>query len=555
MERGRVVSVCVVALGVLFISTPLFAKQYQIQGKDVAIEGFVRQEFGFNVNHNSSEKTNQTGLQSAYQMWYLDINSWLTRSLEVRSIFRLWGDMVYAIRGRESHFGRYFYPSKHYLQWDDGADEIVRELYLSYSTPRFFVRAGKQQVAWGEADGLRLLDIINPLDVRRDFQFYDTEGFEEVRIPKWMIKAEYYPGNLGALYDVGVELIWNPGDIQETKDLMPSLIDAQYAEGKFVPGVYPTAIPNKWGTWGPPTPYNSIPVRLHRKKRATSLANSEFGGRLKFIISNATFTLNYWHGFNPNDVVAYQGILPDSGGMMVPGGPPVPLAAVFDREYDRINIIGASMSKELSLGRWLRMATNPVLRIEALYSIDQKFNTREVVFGPGGPAAAPEDVFKRTDKDQLRYMIGFDWPVRIQFINPNKNVFFSGQFFHIHTFNYDGGEKAILQLAPYDWRLPQNQFYLTLLVRTEYKNEQIVPSVLTAADCHTGAMWGKAKVLFRIGNHWRPEIGYLWITRNRDHHAVHEVPGQGPVTFSDDYKSFGIFHDRDQVFIRIQYQF
>ncbi len=48
------------------------------------------------------------------------------------------------------------------------------------------VRAGKQQVVWGTADGLKLLDTINPTD----FSELAQNQFEDSRIPVWMVNAE-----------------------------------------------------------------------------------------------------------------------------------------------------------------------------------------------------------------------------------------------------------------------------------------------------------------------------------------------------------------------------
>ena len=108
----------------------------------------------------------------------------------------------------------------------DNFEDIVREVYVSYSTSKFQIRFGRQQIGWGESDGLRLMDVINPLDVRRG-PFYDTQGYSEVRIPKWLLKTEYYPEPIGPFNDIVFQFIWNPGDIQEQQQLqLPGYVDA-----------------------------------------------------------------------------------------------------------------------------------------------------------------------------------------------------------------------------------------------------------------------------------------------------------------------------------------
>jgi hypothetical protein len=65
--------------------------------------------------------------------------------------------------------------------------DYVRELYLDYQSGKNYFRLGKQQVVWGTADGIKLLDIINPMDMRELSQ----NTMEDSRIPVWMLKAEH----------------------------------------------------------------------------------------------------------------------------------------------------------------------------------------------------------------------------------------------------------------------------------------------------------------------------------------------------------------------------
>src|SRR6056297_1515114 len=62
----------------------------------------------------------------------------------------------------------------------------LRELYLDIYAGDWDIRAGKQQIVWGTADGIKLLDIVNPTDFREVVQ----NQFEDSRIPIWMVKAE-----------------------------------------------------------------------------------------------------------------------------------------------------------------------------------------------------------------------------------------------------------------------------------------------------------------------------------------------------------------------------
>ena len=72
-------------------------------------------------------------------------------------------------------------------------NDYLRELYVDTSAGDWDFRLGKQQVVWGTADGIKLLDIVNPTDFRE----LNQNGVEDARIPVWMINAERYIGERG----------------------------------------------------------------------------------------------------------------------------------------------------------------------------------------------------------------------------------------------------------------------------------------------------------------------------------------------------------------------
>jgi len=64
--------------------------------------------------------------------------------------------------------------------------EFLREAYIDTTNEDWSIRAGKQQVVWGKADGMKLLDMINPTD----FSEMAQNQMEDSRIPLFMINAE-----------------------------------------------------------------------------------------------------------------------------------------------------------------------------------------------------------------------------------------------------------------------------------------------------------------------------------------------------------------------------
>jgi hypothetical protein len=64
--------------------------------------------------------------------------------------------------------------------------DALREAYVDAEVNDYSLRVGKQQVVWGTADGMKLLDAINPTDYTEMAQ----NQMEDSRIPVWMINAE-----------------------------------------------------------------------------------------------------------------------------------------------------------------------------------------------------------------------------------------------------------------------------------------------------------------------------------------------------------------------------
>ena len=64
--------------------------------------------------------------------------------------------------------------------------DVLREAYVDTEYEDWSIRAGKQQVVWGTADGMKLLDAINPTDYSEMAQ----NQMEDSRIPVWMVNAE-----------------------------------------------------------------------------------------------------------------------------------------------------------------------------------------------------------------------------------------------------------------------------------------------------------------------------------------------------------------------------
>jgi len=72
-----------------------------------------------------------------------------------------------------------------------------KEAYLLYGGDDFDFRIGQQQIVWGKTDGLRMLDIVNPLDMRE----FMLDDFLDSRIGLWSARLNWYAELGGAEHE------------------------------------------------------------------------------------------------------------------------------------------------------------------------------------------------------------------------------------------------------------------------------------------------------------------------------------------------------------------
>lgn len=90
---------------------------------------------------------------------------------------------------------------------NERAELSLRELYVDGEQyghdylPDMEWRLGKQQVVWGQADGLKVLDVVNPQSYRE----FILDQFEDSRIPLWMVNLTLPVTDHSAL-----QILWIP---------------------------------------------------------------------------------------------------------------------------------------------------------------------------------------------------------------------------------------------------------------------------------------------------------------------------------------------------------
>jgi hypothetical protein len=412
--------------------------------------------------------------------------------------------------------------------------ERLFQAHLQATVPFFwrgpiFARFGRQILSWGETDGFRLLDNINPLDA-------SFGGFlislDERRVPLDMLRLQYFVGNLGPLSESFLELY--------------GAIDNKVGFDPGTPQGSPWTFPNL-GAPSATTQTVIIPP-------ARTFTDMRGGGRFVFNVADATFSIAHYYtyldtpglrtqvrpGF-PRFLEGAENGFPGNPYLFVPGEPDdiAYYSAQAIQTAPRVQITGGSATFALP-------QLYSVVRSEAAFFHNEPRFTQEnldpfiyAFFFPdeagnptecrGAPLSPTGCVTKRAESfgpgnnptggrrlgDSFNYVLGLDLNQFIRFLNPQQTFFISTQFFYKHLFDAAprreftgrlpaGGEvlpvprrevfidqrlfRDLGALEPDFIRQPTDQFLQTLFISTSYAGGKVNPAFTFLYD------WGGAMV-------------------------------------------------------------
>lgn len=212
-----------------------------------------------------------------------------------------------------------FYPDA--VRRDQQYQFDLRETYLDFSAGDVDIRLGRQHIVWGEMVGLFFADVVSARDLR---SFYLPE-FEQLRIPQWAARAEYYFG------DTHAELVWIP---------VPSYDRIGKPGAEFYP------LPQGTRVRGEVKPDNT-------------LGNGNWGARLSRLVGGWDVSGFYYRSLDVAQTF-YQ------------------IGNEFEPRHERITQIGGTMAKDF--GEF-------VLKGEMVHSRGRKYNTFNPVLNPDGLVA------------------------------------------------------------------------------------------------------------------------------------------------------------------------
>jgi hypothetical protein len=359
-------------------------------------------------------------------------------------------------------------------------------------------RVGKQIISWGQTDGFRLMDQINPLDQRRGFA--DVE-FETTIIPISLVRADYAPKvDSTWLQDLKFQVWFNPN------------ID-------FIPSQEIRVGNNKGGIWSPNivlgtrTFLGSFDIDVEKPSGSNGF---EYGGKIDFAINNTIFTVNGFYGRDTNFV---REAVPAPPRIEIVDGN-VLIHPKFEAHYPRFRFVGMTLTRDLD---FLQSAMHffggytPVLRMEGLYGFNSTFFT---------------NLGTLEVKDELRVALGLDWKVKIPFLNPVHGFSIGPQVYYHKIFGFPDTPHGLI----FNDSLKRDSWMTTLFLSTAYMNERLTPSVFWLFDVTNKAWFIKPQVSYIFDKHWTFTVGAMFLSGQ-----------QGNM-------SFQLFEHKDYIFFKALYK-
>ena len=438
------------------------------------------------------------------------------------------------------------------------ADIDLREYYLNWVGGDFNVKIGRMQVAWGEADAIRIADIINPMDFTVDFTT-TTYGmdWEDTRIPLRMIDVTYIVPE--SRYQFEVELVsvleWQ-GNVKadaygETFYLFPQQTDFSYMGFDILLG------PDYFNV-----PMGGITTSSHWSAFTDNVLDAhddadhtwQGGVRLRGVFGGWDTHMFYYHQRWQDPIFS------SNSGFNFPMFMPWDLREKdlgFEAEYPRVDTVGGTVN--YFFDPW-----GLVFRGECGYVFDEPFSGMNqglvsqeqwdsgdydfksgpgIIDNPNNGQWADWFYHEPIKKDTVHIMTGFDRPTWIPFLNRTTTFFITGQFYYKKIFDYDDTVKGQQNEVLLDTMMGKDsrsdhKTLASLKINTKYMDDTIEPDVLVVWDINGHSGFVKPCLAWKPTYDWRFEIGALYV-------------------WADGYKTgpFGYIQDADLLYGVIEYKF
>jgi hypothetical protein len=402
-------------------------------------------------------------------------------------------------------------------------------------TDRLTIRWGRQFISWGETDGIRLLDVINPQD--NTFSppaAPNLFNLDETRIPSWGLRILY---TVRPVSNTILEFFALPG-FDEAKKRVDYIVGSNDTSDRRV----------KYGRWSshPETrmpfgrlfanPLGPVPVIIPITHRELPNAGDawKIGGRMTHNFGELNVGLGYIWGFNPQST---DMVFKVKGTNCLAPGPLclAPTAVRLDLVNDRTSIFAAHFN--YPVGEIGGIPINTAVRGELAFYPDKPYNISKFP-GPSGLRAGPHPRHPNgiTEKNTLRYSVGFDRTTFIPFLqeDPWRAFRLSFQIFQGIIFNHEDGIRFFSTAE----KIKRVSTTLTFRASTGYFGDTILPDLFLGYDPEG---YYVANPAITYAPPWNEKIKLSLIGAIYGGH--------------NKFKSFGLFDEKDSFFLKLRYQF
>ena len=382
----------------------------------------------------------------------------------------------------------------------------LREIYIDATMPvnngdEINFRIGRQQVVWGRTDLFRVLDQVNPIDFSIQSIY---EEFEDSRIPLGIFSAEYRAGAVGAFDDLNFQVIWNfekfrpnhlgqggqPYNILLAGDLFRALKncwDNGCTINNFAGGLAPD------GNLATDFPRHVVGIRdIHMP----GWDFDQGGIRLEGVFRSVGFSINAMTFYSQLPALRSEipGVNPFLGAKIPPQACPPSTPApgwspafaacplgfnpidptdtpghyrvrqyvpAFDIYFPRVTLVGGSADFYID-------PLKSAFRVELAHTSGEEFADTSV-----------SDL--NSESDVIRWVIGWDRPTYIRWLNPNRTFLLSAQIFGQHLLDHRSVTHPIsgYQTGFQDWK---NGYIGTFLFQGFFRNDRVLPRIIAAYD-------------------------------------------------------------------------
>ena len=379
----------------------------------------------------------------------------------------------------------------------------LRELYIDATLPvgkgdEINFRIGRQQVVWGRTDLFRVLDQINPID----FSIQNIyEEFEDSRVPLGIFSAEWRLGATNMFDDLNFQFVWTfedfmphvlgqggqPYNILQAGDLFRSLKncwDNGCTVSNFATGLVPT------GNLATDFPTQTIGIRdIHLPD-----SRDQIGLRMEGVFKSVGFSINALHyysqlpslrgGIESKNPFIGTGVPFPPFDTVGPGGTlgVRPYVPAFDIHFPEVWLLGGSADFYID-------PIKSAFRVEFAYTTGEEFAD-----------TSQSRLF--SESDVIRWVVGWDRPTYIRFLNPNRTFLLSGQLFGQHILEHERFTNPISggKIGFQDW---DHNMIMTFLFQGFYMNDRVQPRLIQAYDFRGKAYVMSPGVDWLINDNWR----------------------------------------------------